>query len=218
MMSHFTNSVALILTLGLAAPLAAQEAAPATGTDAGSTAPAPAAEAPAADAPATGEAVDPTGKPYVAETFGDWELRCIHTADGTDPCQLYQLLKDGDGNSISEISLVSLPDGKDAIAGATIITPLETLLTQQLNITVDKGRTKRYPFTFCADVGCVARVGFTATEIADFKKGAKATITVVPVADPGRTVDINLSLKGFTAGYDAVVKVNAANRPAAPKP
>lgn len=220
MMSHLSTTAALILALSLAGPLAAQETAPAAEAPAAAPAAAP-TEAPAeapAEAAAPAEPADGIGQPYVAGTYGDWELRCIHSADGSDPCQLYQLLKDKDGNAVSEISLVSLPEGKDAIAGATIITPLETLLTQQLNITVDKGQTKRYPFTFCADVGCVARVGFTAAEIAGFKKGATATITVVPVADPSRTVDINLSLKGFTAGFDAVTKANLANQPAAAKP
>lgn len=227
MMSHLRNSAALALALALAGGLAL----PALAQDAAS--PAPAAEtttetapaAPAADAatdtaagtPAIGEPSDGIGEPYVAGTHGDWELRCIHSPDGTDPCQLYQLLKDNEGNAVAEISLLSLPEGQNqnAIAGATIITPLETLLTQQLNITVDKGQTKRYPFTFCAEIGCVARVGFTAAEIAGFKKGATATITVVPVADPSRTVDINLSLKGFTAGFEAVKKANLANQPAA---
>lgn len=226
MMSHLRNSAALVLALagGLALPVLAQDApAPETPAAEAPAAEAPATEAPAGEAPAgeatpaTGEPSDGIGEPYVAETHGDWELRCIHSPDGTDPCQLYQLLKDNAGNAVAEISLLSLPEGQNqnAIAGATIITPLETLLTQQLNITVDKGQTKRYPFTFCSEVGCVARVGFTAVEIEEFRKGAKATITVVPVADPSRTVDVNLSLKGFTAGFEAVKKANLANQPAA---
>ena len=105
-----------------------------------------------------------------------------------------------------------MTDGGEAVVGATIITPLETLLTQQLNLTVDGGKTKRYPFTFCADVGCVARVGFTKEEVEDFKKGNVAVISVVPVADPNRTVDVDISLKGFTAGLEAVQKAFAANK------
>ncbi|MGB3176894.1 MAG: invasion associated locus B family protein [Albidovulum sp.] len=153
---------------------------------------------------------DGIGEPYVSESHGDWQLRCIRTADGSDPCQLYQLLKDkGTGDPISEISLVALPDGGDAAAGATIITPLETLLTQQMNISVDGGPTKRFPFTFCAEIGCVARVGFTKEDLAGFRKGKIAVISVVPVADPTRTVDVDISLAGFTAGFEAVAKANA---------
>jgi invasion protein IalB len=188
-------SIALLALLGT--PVLAQQA-PAPATDTAAPEAAPAAEAPAGDG---------VGEPYVAEKFDAWELRCVRAADGSDPCQLYQLLKDKEtGNPIAEISLLPLPEGSEAVVGATIITPLETLLTQQLNMTVDAGKTKRYPFTFCADVGCVARVGFTKEEVEGFKKGSIARISVVPVADPNRTVDVDISLKGFTAGYDAVVK------------
>ena len=45
-------------------------------------------------------------------TFEAWEQRCVRTEDGADPCQLYQLLKDADGNSVAEISMFSLPEGR----------------------------------------------------------------------------------------------------------
>ena len=160
-MTALARPLALALALLAAAPAFAQETTPAPAPDTETTAPAPAdaaAAAPQAAAP-TGNGV---GEPYVSETFEAWELRCVRTEDGSDPCQLYQLLKDKEtAKPVAEISLLALPEGGEAVAGATIIVPLETLLTQQLNITVDKGKTKRYPFTFCAEVGCVARVGFT---------------------------------------------------------
>ncbi|MGB7262725.1 MAG: invasion associated locus B family protein [Albidovulum sp.] len=198
-MRAFIKHLTLLLTIAMAGPGLAQEAAaPATTEEA----------APAATE--TTSNPDGIGEPYVSESHGDWQLRCIRTADGSDPCQLYQLLKDkGTGDPISEISLVALPDGGDAAAGATIITPLETLLTQQMNISVDGGPTKRFPFTFCAEIGCVARVGFTKEDLAGFRKGKIAVISVVPVADPTRTVDVDISLAGFTAGFEAVAKANA---------
>ena len=75
-------------------------------------------------------------------------------------------------------------------------------------LTIDTAQPKVYPFTVCGQVGCVARVGFTADEVAQFKKGAKATLTIVPFAAPDQKVALEISLKGFTAGFDAV---NAAN-------
>ena len=56
-----------------------------------------------------------------------------------------------------------LPQGEEAEAGVTIITPLETLLTEQIVMRVDEAQPERYPFTFCAAVGCVARIGFFPT-------------------------------------------------------
>lgn len=199
----------LMLSLALAmAPLAAtaQEAeAPAT-----EAAPAPAEAAPGADDLSLGsevQAADGPGTTYTSATFGSWEQRCIRAEDGSDPCQLYQLLKDEAGNSVAEISLFGLPAGQAAAAGATIIAPLETLLTEQLTISVDGATPKRYPFTWCAPIGCIARVGFTASEIEQFKKGSKATMSIVPVAAPDQRVNLDISLSGFTAGFDAVAAV-----------
>lgn len=143
------------------------------------------------------------GTPYIREVFGDWALRCLVAEEGTaDPCQLYQLLNDQDGNSVAEISLFPLPSGNRAAAGATIVVPLETLLTEQLLISIDGSATRRYPFTFCNRAGCVARVGFTADEIDQFKRGSAATMRMVPAAAPEDEVILNISLSGFTAGYD----------------
>ena len=108
------------------------------------------AETPRADGLSTGSEVAEIGKTYKVSEHGDWELRCIKAPEGTkDPCQLYQLLEDQQGNSVAEINLFSLPDGDELTAGATIVTPLETLLTQNVLLSVDGGKPKVYPFTFC---------------------------------------------------------------------
>ncbi len=213
--------LALILTLGLGTAAYAQDTVEGGGADA------PAAEAPAsdgaADAPATGDlslgavegGADGPGSQYLAGTHGSWEQRCIRTEDGADPCQLYQLLKDAEGNSVAEISMFDLPEGGQAAAGATIVAPLETLLTENIRLKVDESPAKVYPFTWCSQIGCVARVGFTADEVAQFKRGAKATVTIVPVVAPDQKVDLDVSLTGFTAGFAAMVAANAGD-PVAP--
>lgn len=196
------SALALVSGLGFAPlPALAQEAEPAAdaaedlsmGTEAG-----------AAPAILTAETAQ-VGQGYLAANFDLWEQRCEKTADGKDPCQLFQLLKDAEGNAVSEFSMFPLPAGGQAAAGATVVVPLETLLTAALTIAIDSSPAKVYPFTFCAQIGCVARVGFTAEEVEQFKKGAKATITVVPAAAPETKVNVDISLKGFTAGYEAVL-------------
>lgn len=196
---------------------------------AGSTALAQDAETPAVEAPPAADAAVPNdlsmgvetapglptqadaevGATYLAANFDKWEQRCVKTADGGDPCQLYQMLYDADGNSVAEISLFDLPAGSQAVAGATFMAPLETLLTANLKITVDTAKTRIYPFAFCTKSGCVARLGFTAEELAAFKKGVNAVLTIVPAAAPDNNVDLGLTLKGFTAGFEAVTAANA---------
>lgn len=150
----------------------------------------------------TGEVIGAgSDESYTGATHGDWELVCMRAEEGEDPCQMYQLLRDADGNATAEITMFPLPPGEEAVAGATILTPLETLLTAQLVMQVDDGAAKRYPFTFCTAIGCIARVGFTAAEVDAFRGGATATWRLVPVAAPDQTVDLDMSLIGFTAAF-----------------
>ena len=148
------------------------------------------------------------GATYTEATFGTWEQRCVKTEDGADPCQLYQLLKDNEGNSVAEISLFGLPEGQQAVAGATVIVPLETLLTADLTVTVDTGKPRQYPFSWCSNIGCVARIGFTKAELDSFKKGNQAKVSIVPVVAPDQKVELIVPLAGFTAGFEAVNKAN----------
>ncbi len=188
-----TAAIALIATQGLAQS-ADEPAAPTP----------PAATESPAMLLSTGEVISPEsdGDSYVGNTHGDWELVCVRVPDEDDPCQMYQLLRDGEGNATAEISIFPLPEGGEAVAGATILTPLETLLTAQLVMQVDGGAAKRYPFTFCTAIGCIARVGFTGEEVNAFRRGAEASWTLVPVAAPDQTVDLSMSLMGFTAAFN----------------
>ena len=173
-------------------------------------------EAPVADEDAIGlsmgspEGGTAPGQPYVKETFSAWELRCVAAPNRGEICQLYQLLKDGEGNSVAEFNMFPLPNGGQAVAGANIVTPLETLLTAQLRLSVDGGQAKRYPYSFCSQVGCFARIGLTPEEVGQFRAGASAQVTIVPAAAPNETVDLSLSLAGFTAGYNALVEIDKA--------
>lgn len=182
---------------------------------------APATEAPAADENETpgmgldmGTPDDAGGAPQVGETYvagdhGDWKLRCVKSAEGKDPCQLYQLLRDANDSPVAEFTVFNLPEGQKAAAGATIVTPLETLLTADLRLAVDGGQARRYPYSFCNQMGCFARVGFTQDEVNAFRAGNSATVTIVPAAAPNEVVALNVSLSGFTAGWNAMVEANS---------
>lgn len=154
-----------------------------------------------------GEEVDDTpkvGEQYISETIGAWQMRCLKTEDGSDPCQMYQLLAEQQGPPVAEFSMFRLPDGQQAKAGATVIVPLETSLQAQLTISVDGGKGKRYPYSFCNQVGCFARIGLTEQDIEALKRGNEAVLTIVPALAPDQQVIVALSLEGFTASYAKV--------------
>lgn len=144
------------------------------------------------------------GQPYRAEEIGDWDLRCVKSEADTDPCQMYQLLSDSQEAPIAEFSLFRLPEGGRAVAGATIVVPLETALQQQLTIVVDGGEARRYPYSFCNTVGCYARIGLTNQDVTAFKRGNSAKLSIVPIAAPDQKVEVVLSLSGFTAAFGKV--------------
>ncbi|WP_187430750.1 hypothetical protein ROLI_020510 [Roseobacter fucihabitans] len=157
-----------------------------------------------ADELSLGDASPRVGETYIKEEFGDWDLRCIKTEEDEDPCQMYQLLEDEQGAPISEFTLFKLPEGNQAQAGATVVVPLETSLAAQLSIKVDDAPAKRYPFAFCNQVGCYARIGLTPEDVEQLKKGGEAILTIVPVVAPDQRVNVTLSLNGFTASFDQV--------------
>ena len=217
-------------------PPAADEPATGTQTDAPATDNAPAdgsanteATAPAADAatpaapapsaangaPAGASDAPAAGSYYVKSSHSDWTIRCVKADQGKDPCELYQLMKDSEGNSVAEMTLIPLENG-DVAAGATLVAPLETDLIEGLGFAVDGGKPRGYPFSFCAPVGCVSRMGFTTAELNALKRGNKAAVSLLPFgADPKNPVQLNLSLAGFTAGFDELATYAKAPAPAA---
>jgi len=182
--------------LALSSPVIAQE------TDTETTGPALDLGEPVGEGPQLGER-------YSREKFGDWDLACINTGGETDPCSILQILADSQGNPTAEVSLFRIEGQGQAIAAGTIVVPLETLLTAQLTMSVDGGQAKRYNFSFCNPLGCIAQVGFTQEDIDAFKAGSSATVSIVPAPAPDQVVNLNMSLIGFTAAYDTVDVVPA---------
>lgn len=235
MLKPFPLLSALALTLG-AGPLAAQDAGEAETPDAdppAAEAPAegeapetaePAAEGAAEEAPSVNDlsmgspadqAADGPGAPYVREEFGDWSLRCVRVENGPEPCTLYQLLLDESDNPVAEIGIFPLPEGNEAVAGANFVAPMETFLPAGLRLSIDGGETLTYPFTFCSargfspllSSGCLARIGFDQAMVDRFKRGSAAEITIIPAVAPDQEVVLDLSLSGFTAGFEAQTAV-----------
>ncbi|MEM7489300.1 MAG: invasion associated locus B family protein, partial [Pseudomonadota bacterium] len=146
---------------------------------------------------------------YVREEHGDWEVRCLRAPEGReDPCQLYQRLSDAQGQPTADINFFDLPDGNEIVAGATLLTPLQSLLTAQVRLSVDGGQARTYPYSFCDAAGCYARMGFTGEDIAAFRQGNVATVIVVPAVAPDQPAELRMSLSGFTAGIAAVEVTN----------
>jgi invasion protein IalB len=214
-MNKFSTALTLCAALAVFSPAAAFAQTATSQAPATAETPAPTEAPAAADAAAPtvqdqlslGEDADKAseiGQPYTRETIGAWEMRCIKQEAGEEPCQMYQLLDDGEGAPVAEVTLFRLKEGGKAVAGATVIVPLETALPAQFMVQVDGDKARRYPYAFCNPVGCYVRIGLTAEDVAAFKRGKEAKMTLVPALAPDQKVVLTLSLEGFTASFDKV--------------
>lgn len=142
------------------------------------------------------------GQPYIVERQDDWAIRCITSETGNDPCEMFQLLVREDGSPIAEISMFPLPANEPAVAGATILVPLETLLTSPLVIEFSDTKAKEYPYSYCNKSGCVVRVGFDQSDLDDLKNGSEITMGISHILQPDQQLILPVSLIGFTAMFN----------------
>ncbi len=143
---------------------------------------------------------------YVGAVHGDWDVRCAKTEDGPDPCHLYQLLKDDSNNPVSEINILPMSGDNEFVAVATVVTPLETLLTRGLAISVDDGEVRQHSFLWCSSVGCVSRIGLNKADLTALKRGLRATLSIFPARAANRRIDLTVSLTGLSAGFNDVTE------------
>ncbi len=144
------------------------------------------------------------GEQFVKEKSGDWEVSCIKAEEGDDPCALVQILNGQQGEPIAEVTIGKLPAGGAAVAWASVIVPLETLLQAQLALSIDGAPRKLYNYHHCVPVGCVAQLGLSQADIDAMKAGTKAVLSLVPARFPDQVLAMDMSLAGFTAGFDGL--------------
>ncbi|WP_298935444.1 invasion associated locus B family protein [uncultured Ruegeria sp.] len=151
-----------------------------------------------------GESGPRVGEQFVKEKSGEWDVSCIKAEDGEDPCAIVQVLNGPQGEPIAEVSIGKLPEGGAAVAWANVIVPLETLLQAQLALSIDGAPRKLYNYHHCVPVGCVAQLGLSQGDLSAMKAGSKATFSLVPARFPDQVLEMDMSLSGFTAGFDGL--------------
>lgn len=202
---------------GMADDAAAADEAAADGaaTDGAATDEAAMDEAASDDAAAAAPAEPAVGSYYALSSHQDWVVRCIKAPQGKDPCELYQMMNDDEGNSVAEVTVIPLTNG-DVAAGVTLVAPLETSLREGIRFSIDGGSARQLPFSFCAPIGCFSTIGFSTGELNGLKRGNQATVTLLPFgADPKNPVSLPLSLSGFTAAFEELKTYASQPAPAA---
>ena len=151
----------------------------------------------------------PRGTVYPAGRFDAWEMLCTRSDHDADPCELYQTLRDEGGAPVAEINLINLEEA-DLAAAATVLTPLGTYLPGQVGLVVDGTQLGAFPFVYCASIGCVAQLSLSRADLEALRRGRMGAIVIFAVDDPERALRLSMPLDGFTGGFAAILRANAA--------
>nr|WP_272211199.1 invasion associated locus B family protein [Marinicella sp. W31]MDC2877087.1 invasion associated locus B family protein [Marinicella sp. W31] len=141
----------------------------------------------------------PEGASSLNETYQDWRVTCV--SDGTnDRCAMTfeQVMKDS-GQRVLAIEL-NAPTADSA--QGVLIMPFGLALAQGVSLNVDTetdGPT--FGFSTCMPQGCIVPVKLSAANLDTLKNGGILHVSAVPI-DGGDRIDIQVSLKGFTAAYN----------------
>ena len=152
-------------------------------------------------APQTAQAAEPT-----TQDFDDWRMVC-ETVEKKERCRAFQRLsiKQGDKTQVMMIASIGyIEDGKAGrVPTLRLTTPLGVVLPAGLAVNVDKGEKENLPYHICLPDGCMTEIGLSDKGIADMRRG-RAMHVVYRAAGIKQPVAVQVSLKGFTAAYNAL--------------
>lgn len=144
------------------------------------------------------------GEVYLVDTFSDWQKLCVRSERQTETCHIYQLLIDDNGHPTAEVSIVRILGEEGIPAGATITTPLETLLTERLSFSIEPGVSADYPFSWCDRRGCYVRAALSDDDIFSMKEGSSGLITITSLSTPNQPMELEVSFLGFSAAFESL--------------
>ncbi len=151
------------------------------------------------------ETIREPGEIYLAGNKGDWNVRCITGNPGEiDKCEIQQLMFLNENTPVADISIFKLPEGERAVAAANVMVPLETLLTKKFRFAFSENSVKEFPYSFCNQNGCLVRMGLLNEDIEAMKKGSSSELSITHISSPEASINLSLSLNGFTAAFDVI--------------
>ena len=145
-------------------------------------------------------------EPYIKERFENWTLKCIKPVNSVERCEANQIIFNQKKQPVAEISIIKLPKGQVAAAAATIIVPLETILSEGLVLAIQELEPKKYQFKFCNSLGCYSQIGLTDDEVEALKRKEKASIFLKHISSDDKQIVIPISLAGFTKAFSNVTQ------------
>lgn len=136
------------------------------------------------------------------EQVQDWVVRCLEPqASQPKRCEMVQVLSDR--NSKREVMVMVIGyTGEKASPQAVFVLPLGVLLPTGLTLKIDQGAPKTVGFRHCEPQGCIAPWQMTEVDLGALRAGTTLTVSVNDHG--GKSVDLPISLKGFTAALGKI--------------
>tara|TARA_R110000787_G_scaffold25941_5_gene72690 strand:+ start:209 stop:700 length:492 start_codon:yes stop_codon:yes gene_type:complete len=141
-------------------------------------------------------------QPAQGQQFGDWVARCtIPQGAQTQSCALLQNIqqKTPDGQRRSLLAITVGYQGPNKIPTAILRVPLGIYLPAGLTLEFPGAKPVRIVLEICAPNGCVGAVALNAEMLDAMRKGERGKVALQD--NRRRTINIPISLKGFTAGF-----------------
>lgn len=165
--------------------------------------PAPMASPGQVGAAAAASAASGGGELSLRANHGDWEVLC----DTGNACLMTQIHRNEEGSpdvifKVSKPRATSPTTGQPLPALAEIFVPLGVFLPEGLGLRIDQNEPIVAPFYSCVPLGCSVRAPLSDQIIDSLKRGSTATVIVA--INPRNTIEIPLSLRGFTAAIGAI--------------
>ena len=130
--------------------------------------------------------------------FGDWRLNCFEQ-DGMEQCLVTQAQVGQNGAAISVINVSKTSEN----SLVEFVLPLMTDLTKPVELKISENEGQSLPYSACNQSACFVLLYDTDALLAGFKANTEATMEFDLFS--GQRVNIKISLRGFTAAYDALM-------------
>ncbi len=140
-------------------------------------------------------------KPEHGKKFKDWTVACEKLPNsGKTICNLFQNVTNDKGKVVMQLAIGFVP-GKN-VPQALITLPLGVMLQPGIEFKGGSAKAVRVPFSVCVKNGCVAGVELKPEIIKGMKAGDKGSVKFA--AGPKKVIELPVSLKGFTAGFNSL--------------
>ncbi|WP_159585743.1 invasion associated locus B family protein [Chelativorans xinjiangense] len=143
--------------------------------------------------------------------FDDWELVCpaegeaaaSAATEAEGACRLQQAQAVNEGKDVVFLFNVVMQENKPI---AIISTPLNVYLPAGLELRIDGGGARRAAFETCNISGCHAGFALEGPLLAGLRRGNVLSVTMKD--SKASQVPVEVSLKGITAGLEALAEQN----------